>query len=112
MLSVEVSATVGVLPEQVRAILDGMDVSEATRTQYRREVRHFLLWLGSTPLHPNILLDFKKYLRHRNDIGAGTKAKYLAVARTFLRELYRLGAIPVDLAAGIKGIKVSRLHKR
>jgi integrase len=103
---------IGWFPEQVAAVLDGMDVSVATRVQYGREVRHFLAWAGTRPIHPNILLDFKKHLKARGDISSGTKAKYLAVARAFLRELYRAQAIPTDLTIGIKGFKVSRAHKR
>lgn len=100
------------LPEGVGAIIDGMDVAEATRGQYRREIRVFLEWLDGGSLHPNTLVAFKKHLKARTDIGAGTKAKYLSVARAFLRELYRLQLIPTDITTNVKGIGVTRQHKR
>lgn len=98
--------------EHADSVINSMDISECTRLQYQREVRHFLLWLGAGQLYPNVLLDYKKHLKSRADIGTGTKAKYLAVARALFRELYRLGLIPVDVTVGIKGFKVSRAHKR
>lgn len=100
------------LPPAVANVLDGMDVSENTRIQYRRELRVFLGWLGSAPLHPNVLLDFKKALLARSDLSSGSKAKYLSVARSFLRELYRLQLLPVDVTANVRGIHVTRTHKR
>src|SRR2546421_5303613 len=84
-------------------IIAHMDISENTRVQYRREVKYFVSCLGGRVFHPNILVDFKTHLRARTDIGAGTKGKYLAVARSLCRELYRLQVLPVDVTAGVKG---------
>lgn len=97
---------------QVRTVIDSMDVSECTRLQYHHDIRHLLAWLGERQLYPNVLLDWKKHLRDRVDIGTGTKAKYLSVARAFFRELYRQRLIPLDVTAGVKGFKVDRAHKR
>src|SRR6266566_1960541 len=102
----------GSLLAQVNQVIEALDLSESTRRQYKREVLPFLTWLGPSPLHPNILLDYKRHLQSRTDIGAGTKSKYLTVARVFLRELYRLRVIPVDVTAGIRSLRMTRLHKR
>lgn len=97
---------------KVAEIIDHMDISETTRAQYQREIVYFVSWLNARVFHPNILIDFKKHLRARSDIGAGTKAKYLSVARSLCRELYRLQLIPLDVTAGLKGFRVARQHKR
>jgi integrase len=100
------------LPSAVNGVLDGMDISENSRTQYRRELRFFFGWLGGSALHPNVLLDFKKHLKACSDLSPGTQAKYLSVARSFLRELYRRQLLPVDVTANVKGIRAARTHKR
>ena len=63
------------LSERVALILDGLDVSENTRTQYKREVRPFLEWLGPASITPHTFVAYKKHLRARTDIGAGTTRK-------------------------------------
>lgn len=97
---------------ETEAVINSMDVSECTRLQYQREVRRLLEWLAGRQLYPNVLLDWKKHLRARVDIGTGTKAKYLSVARALFRELYRLQLIPLDVTVGVKGFKVHKIHKR
>ena len=64
-------------------------------------------------LTPTILLDWKRRLQTRTDIGTGTKKKYLNVARVLLRELHRWhpDRIP-DLVTGVRGFRVNQIHKR
>jgi integrase len=102
----------GSLLARVNEVIDAIDISETSRRQYKREVLPFLKWLGPNQVHPNILLDYKRYLQGLTDIGSGTKSKYLTVARVFLRELYRLRVIPLDVTAGIRSFKMSRPHKK
>lgn len=84
----------------VNRVIDGIDIAPTSRVQYKREIRPFIEWLGSDSIHPNVLLAFKRHLQDRTDIGTGTKSKYLTVARVFLRELYRLHVIPIDVTGG------------
>jgi integrase/recombinase XerD len=109
---VHVSSRGSLTLEGVRSIIDSIDVSANTRSQYKRDIRHFLDWVGSNPLYPNVLLDFKRFLEGRSDIGTGTKSKYLTVSRVVLGELYRLQVIPVDVTKGVKSFRVTRTHKR
>jgi integrase len=102
----------GSLLGQVNEVIDTIDISETSRCQYKREVLPFLRWLGPNQLHPNVLLDYKRYLQSRTDVGTGTKSKYLTVARVFLRELYRLRVIPLDVTAGIRSFRMTRPHKK
>ncbi len=106
------AVTLPTIRESIGLIIDGMDAGEATRAQYKRELKGFAAWMDGKPLHVNTLIEWKNYLRSRVDISAGTKSKYLSSARSFLRELYRLRLIPVDVTIGIKGFKVSRSLKR
>jgi integrase len=102
----------GSLMGQVDQVIDSIDISETSRRQYKREVLPFLKWLGPSQLHPNILLDYERFLQSRTDVGTGTKSKYLTVARVFLRELYRLRVIPLDVTAGIRSFRMTRPHKK
>lgn len=97
---------------QAHLVIDAMDASDTTKEQYRRELRHFIEWLEGRSLYINTLIDWKNSLKARTDLSTGTKAKYLACARTFLRELHRLQIIPLDLTKGVKSFKVSKAHKR
>ena len=101
--------------ESAATVFDRLDVSETTRSQYRREIRPFLKFMrhrGGT-LTPTILLDWKRRLEKRTDIGTGTKKKYLNVARVLLRELHRWhpDRIP-DLVTGVRGFRVEQSHKK
>ena len=101
--------------EAVRRVFDQLDVSETTRSQYKREVVPFLTFLDRSGgwFSPNLLLDWKRFLERRKDIGPGTKNKYLTVARVLLRELHRLypNHVP-DLISGVKSFRVTKVHKR
>ena len=112
MPTTAVAPAVEIAVDHFATVLDGMDLSDSSRRQYLREIRVFANWLAGSALYPNVLRDFKKHLKARTDIGAGTKAKYLNVARSFLREAFRLQLLPVDITANVKGIRVTRQHKR
>jgi integrase/recombinase XerD len=101
--------------EVVQNVLSLMDVSEETRTQYNREIVPFLMFLDKSGgrFYPSLLLDWKRHLERRKDIGTGTKNKYLTVGRVLLRELHRLYPSNVpDLTSGIKSFRVTKVHKR
>jgi integrase/recombinase XerC len=95
----------------IRRAFEGIGVSETTRVQYERSVIPFIKWVGKRPLHQNILLDWKRHLQSKTDIGTGTKNKYLTVSRVFLRELNRTGILP-HLNQEIKTFRVTKVHKR
>lgn len=95
----------------IHRVFEGVDVSETTRLQYRRSVVPFIQWVGRRSLHDNILLDWKRHLQSRTDIGTGTKNKYLTVSRVFLRELNRKGNLP-SLNQEIRTFRVTKVHKR
>ena len=111
----QIHALEGDLQPMVDFLFDHLDVSDNTRTQYRREVRPFLAWLRRTraTVDPTTLIRWKRHLQSRTSIGSGTKNKYLNVARVLLRELHRWypHQIP-DLNTGIKSFQVARIHKR
>ncbi len=101
------------LQEKAAFVFECLDVSENTCRQYQREVKPFLQLVADRDGHigPTTLLDWKRRLGRRADIGTATKRKYLNVARVLLRELHRWGVIP-DFTKGVKSFQVTRVHKR
>lgn len=93
-------------------IFDLLDVSEATRTDYKYRIGLFLDFLKSNGFTHNTFLEFKRYLISRTDLSISTKNKYLATARIFLKELNRQGALPVDITQNIKTFTHDKKHKR
>ncbi len=97
---------------RARQVFDSLDVAESTRKDYKRRIIWFLRNARKTGLDRSSFLEYKRALADRTDIAVTTKNKYLATARVFLKELYRLGYLPVDLTANVKGFSQSRKHKR
>jgi site-specific recombinase XerD len=100
------------LHEKALQIFEGIDVSESSQKDYKSRIWLYLQYLQEHPFNRNTFLDFKRYLAGQNDISVATKSKYLTVARVFLKELNKLGVIPVDVTQNIKGFQQSRKHKR
>jgi site-specific recombinase XerD len=98
--------------DQAKDIFDGLDVSESTRREYRQRVGLFFDYAEQNVVGRNIFLDFKRFLADRDDFSVSTKNKYLIVARIFLKELHRLGYLPIDVTQTTKSFAQSKLHKR
>lgn len=98
--------------DQVKNVFDLLDVSFNTRKEYKNRIGLFLDFLNKNSLNRNSFLEFKRYLTDRDDIAISTKNKYLATARIFLKELYRLGLTPIEITVNIKSFKQSNKHKR
>lgn len=92
-------------------LFDDMDISESTKQDYLARLPQFAGFLHRNGINRNSLLEYKKYLRGRTDLGTAAKNKYLAVARIALKELYRRGAISIDLSLGVKSFEQSLQHK-
>lgn len=100
------------LKEIAGRVFDQMDVSERTCMQYKAEIGPLIEWLGCRSIEATTLLQWKKHLRNRTDIATATKAKQLTLAKVFFRELYRHGALQKDITVGVRGFRVTKLHKR
>lgn len=94
-----------------RTIFDSLDITPATKQDYLARLPQFLGFVRNNGVTRDLLLHYKKYLRERADLGVASKNKYLAVARITLKELYRQGAISVDLSVGVKSFQQSTRHK-
>lgn len=92
-------------------IFDELDIAETTKQDYLARLPQFAGFLHRNGISHNSLLEYKKYLRSRTDLGIAAKNKYLAVARIALKELYRRGAISVDLSLNVKSFQQSQKHK-
>lgn len=106
--------TLAVEGHQAKAerIFDLLDVSEATRKDYKYRVGLFLNLVKDRGFNRNSFLEFKRHLASRPDFSVATKNRYLAAARVFLKELNRQGALPADITQNIKTFNQSKKHKR
>lgn len=72
----------------------------------------FFEFVRTEGINRNSFLEFKRYLGSRNDYSVSTKNKYLITAKVFLREIHRLGLLPLDITTGVKSFTEARKHKR
>ena len=94
-----------------RTIFDSLDITVDTKQDYLTRLPYFLGFAKRDGLTRDLLLNYKKHLRSRTDLGVSSKNKQLAVARITLRELYRQGVISVDLSQGVKSFEQINRHK-
>jgi len=93
-------------------VFDLLDVSEATRQDYKYRIGLFLDFTSERGFNRNSFLDFKRALAERTDFAVSTKNKYLATAKIFLKEANRQGALPADITQNIKTFSQNKKHKR
>lgn len=93
-------------------VFEFIDVSSASRKDYTYRIDSFINFISSHGFHNNSLLDYKRELERRIDIRVSTKNKYFIASKIFLRELARLGKIPNDCSANVKGFKDYKKHKK
>jgi len=91
---------------------DLLDISEATRQDYKSRIGLFLDFTQERGFNRDSFLEFKRYLAGRTDLTISTKNKYLATAKIFLKEANRQGALPADITQNIKSFNQSKKHKR
>ena len=93
-----------------RVVFDGLDVRESTRIDYKYRIKHFLRFVESRQLNPNILLEYKNALRGDNTMSIATKNKFLTCARTFVREVQRLNP-QFHFQVEVKSFQQNKKHK-
>ena len=98
--------------ERAEKVFDLLDVSEATRQDYKYRIGLFLDFTSERGFNRNSFLEFKRSLAERTDLAVATKNKYLATAKIFLKEANRQGFLPADITQNIKTFSQSKKHKR
>ena len=98
--------------DKASKVFDLLDVSEATRKDYKYRIGAFLDFTSERGFNRNSFLEFKRALAERADISTATKNKYLATAKIFLKEANRQGFLPADITQNIKTFSQSKKHKR
>lgn len=88
-----------------------LDVCYETQLDYQSRINEFYTLIRYKGLHNDTLLEYKRLLETDKTTKVSTKNKRLTVARLFLREMYRSGALPRDITVGVKNFKQSGLHK-
>ena len=97
---------------KAESVFDLLDVSEATRKDYKYRIGAFLDFTQDRGFNRNSFLEFKRSLAERTDLSIATKNKYLATAKIFLKEANRQGTLPADITQNIKAFSQSKKHKR
>lgn len=92
-------------------ILNRLDIAESSKLDYQNRISSFVAFVDNNGLNRDSFISFKQYLAKRNDLGVSSKNKQLTVARILLKELHRLGLIPVDITSSVKSFKQSKKHK-
>jgi len=98
--------------ERAERVFDLLDVSEATRQDYKYRIGLFLDFTSERGFNRNSFLEFKRSLAERTDLAVSTKNKYLATAKIFLKEANRQGFLPADITQNIKTFSQNKKHKR
>lgn len=98
--------------EKAEKVFDLLDVSEATRQDYKYRIGLFLDFTNEKGFNRNSFLEFKRSLADRTDLAVSTKNKYLATAKIFLKEANRQGVLPADITQNIKTFSQNKKHKR
>jgi len=98
--------------EKANRAFDLLDVSEATRADYKYRIGLFIDFTQERGFNRNSFLEFKRALAERTDLAVSTKNKYLATAKIFLKEANRQGFLPADITQNIKTFSQSKKHKR
>jgi integrase len=100
------------IKQRASQIFNNLDCSEGTRKDYVSRIGFFISYAQENGLNRNTYLSFKRYLETKSEYTVSTKNKYLATARVFLKELNRLGFLPVDITQNVKLFSQSKKHKR
>ena len=92
-------------------ILNRLDITENSKLDYKKRISCFVRFIDDNGLNTDSFIGFKQYLVSRNDLGVSSKNKQLSVAKVLLKELHRVGLIPVDITGTTKSFKQSKKHK-
>lgn len=98
--------------QSIDNIFNFLDVSEATRQDYKYRIGAFIEYVKQHGMGNNSFLEYKRGLAKKNDFSVSTKNKYLGSARIFLKELHRQGLLPTDITHNIKAFKQDKKHKK
>ncbi len=102
---------VSMAQRSVDDIIDSLDVAQSTRDEYKQRIKPFLAFVQAEGLSLNVLLEYKRTLNNRDDYGVATRNKYLATAKVFMRECYRLGIVDRDVTVNVRSFKQNRQHR-
>jgi integrase/recombinase XerD len=97
----------------VSRFLASLDAADLTRSHYRKRLKQFALWieqLGKVAITRQVVLDYKRYLRHQK-YEASTSGAYLVAVRQFFGWC-EVNGVHTDVTRGIKGAKRPKGHRR
>lgn len=98
--------------ENANYIFEHLDVKEETRQDYKYRIAMFLTFTKKQGINHNTYLEYKRELSKRTDLSIASKNKYLITSRVFLKELNRMGLLPIDITQNVKSFSQDKKHKR
>ena len=96
----------------VERFLIEVDIADSTKESYRKALRQFFLWRelqGIGDVTRGEVLAFKNYLLTR--VQPTTAAAYLTAVKSLFKWLESEKIYP-NVAAGVKGVKLSAMHRK
>ena len=93
-------------------VFGALDVTDATRNEYRVRITHFIRYAETHGINRNSFLDYKRYLAGIDTFSVSTKNKYLIAAKIFLDGLHRLNLIPQKITDHVRRFTQSQLHRK
>ncbi len=100
------------LLQKAQAVFNTLDISEGTREDYKKSVREFITFISGKNFTHNSFLEFKKFLKTKNNISVSTKNGYLVASRILLKEMNRIGLLPNDITQNVHNFKQEKKHKK
>lgn len=95
-------------PAFVEQVFGNIDISMASRRDYLYRIGRFQNFVSGVGVFDrNTLLEYKRSLAADTSISVTTKNKYLIVARVFCEQLFRVGALKVDVSQGVKAFRLN-----
>jgi len=97
--------------DDVKKLFSTLDISETTKQDYQNRIKLFIEFIGNTSFNFNSYMEFKNYLRNKNNWSVSTKNKYLITAKVLLNVLQQRGIIP-DITKNVKVFSQVKKHKK
>lgn len=102
----------GDVSELVERFLIEADIAESTQESYRKALRQFFLWHEANGAGDLSRADIVRYKQDQlARVQPGTVGSYISAVKSFFRWLESEKIYP-NVAAGVKGTKASRGHKK
>lgn len=96
----------------IKSTFEWLDISIDTKNEYLNKIKSFVEFVQSNWFNENTFLNYKNFLKSRNDISVSTKNLHLTSARIMLKQMFKMWKLPVDITINTKSFKQTKKHKK